>query len=143
MKRIAIDNEWNYIDDIVHISDNIEEIHVDTRDFCILLKTENSEDLNKLKVFNLLCSNKVVEKFLINQNEILNFIKEIEVISGGKGEWRFLNFATIDDTMGWLKYIRMYRYNDEQFIVCNSQSKAIDWRSCTENTLEKEYLNFY
>lgn len=131
--------DWIYIDEINEIDyKSLESIHCDTRDFYILLSKNNAksdEDVLKFK--------KVPDKFLINKEEVLSFLKNLETISGGRGEWRFLNFDNIDDKLGWLKYIRLYKYNDNQFIVCDSQSHAIEWKLCTKENLQSKYLNHY
>ena len=54
-----------------------------------------------------------------------------------------LNFNNVEDKLGWLKYIRFYRYKDNQFIVCDSQSHAIEWRLCTQENLQSEYLEHH
>lgn len=73
----------------------------------------------------------------------MSFLKNLETISGGKGEWRLLNFDNVDNKLGWLKYIRLYKYNDNQFIVCDSQSHAIEWKLCTKENLQSKYLNHH
>lgn len=126
---------WIYINEIDEIDyKSIKSIHCDTRDFHLLF-SKNSAKPDE-DVFKLLKFKKVPDKFLINKEEILSFLKNLETISGGKGEWRFLNFDNVDDKLGWLKYIRLYKYNDNQFIVCDSQSHAIEWRLCTKENLQ-------
>lgn len=134
--------DWIYIDEINEIDyKSLESIHCDTRDFYILLSKNNAK--SDKDVFKLLKFKKVPDKFLINKEEVLSFLKNLETISGGRGEWRFLNFDNIDDKLGWLKYIRLYKYNDNQFIVCDSQSHAIEWKLCTKENLQSKYLNHY
>lgn len=135
---------WIYIDNIKDVEINYEllkSIHCDTRDFCILLSKNNANP--NLDVFKLLKFKKVPDKFLIKLDEILPFLKNVETISGGKGGWRCLNFNNVEDKLGWLKYIRFYRYKDNQFIVCDSQSHAIEWRLCTQENLQSEYLEHH
>lgn len=134
--------DWIYIDEINEIDyKSLESIHCDTRDFYILLSKNNAK--SDKDVFKLLKFKKVPDKFLINKEEVLSFLKNLETISGGRGEWRFLNFDNIDDKLGWLKYIRLYKYNDNQFIVCDSQSHAIEWKLCTKENLQSKYLNHH
>lgn len=134
--------DWIYIDEINEIDyKSLESIHCDTRDFYILLSKNNAK--SDEDVFKLLKFKKVPDKFLINKEEVLSFLKNLETISGGRGEWRFLNFDNIDDKLGWLKYIRLYKYNDNQFIVCDSQSHAIEWKLCTKENLQSKYLNHH
>lgn len=135
---------WIYIDEVKDIEISYEllkSIHCDTRDFHLLLSKNNAKPDED--VFKLLKFKKVPDKFLINKEEVLSFLKNLETISGGRGEWRFLNFDNVDDKLGWLKYIRLYRYNDNQFIVYDSQSHAIEWRLCTKENLQSEYLNHH
>lgn len=134
--------DWIYIDEINEIDyKSFESIHCDTRDFYILLSKNNAKPDED--VFKLLKFKKVPDKFLINKEEILSFLKNLETISGGKGEWRLLNFNNVDNKLGWLKYIRLYKYNDNQFIVCDSQSHAIEWKLCTKENLQSKYLNHH
>lgn len=121
-------NTWAPIEEL-EITSNINSIHIDTRDFhCLLSEEERTSAIKG-------------QKYIIPINEIKIWLLDLERITGGKGEWRMLKFKNID-TNGWLKYIRLYRNDEETFIVCDRESHSIDWKGMTESNLEKEYLNF-
>lgn len=119
------------------ITEDINSIHCDTRDFhCIL--TDNVVTKDK-KVYELIRSPKKCGKhFLINPEEIIPWLQSLEDMSEGKNDWRCLIFDNVKCD-GWLKYIRFYRFNDK-FIVCNGHSEAIDWQNCTKENLLVKYL---
>lgn len=124
------------------IPDNVTSIHCDTRDFGVIMTDRETTKEADGQAYCMLHSGEIDERFLMKRDEIIPWLMHIEAISGGRGDWRCLNFDTIETRLGWLKYIRMYRYNDDMFLVCDSYSDPIEWRLCTEESLEKEYLNF-
>lgn len=144
-----MENNWLYIDEVIKLSklftlNVIKELHVDTRSFsCLLLKENSDEDKNCSIIRKLVKNQNALEKNIIEEADILTWVKEIENISGGLGHWRFLNFNTLDVSMDWLKYIRFYRYNEHQFIVCDSLSYPIEYRKCTADNLDEAFLNHY
>ena len=144
-----MENNWIYIDEVIKLSklftlNVIKELHVDTRSFsCLLLKENSDEDENCSIIRKLVKNQNALEKNIIEEADILTWVKEIENISGGLGHWRFLNFKTLDVSMDWLKYIRFYRYNEHQFIVCDSLNYPIEYRKCTVDNLDKKILNHY
>lgn len=113
--------DWKYIDDIV-ITDNTQQIHCDTRDFCCKLYEFKLDcivhaDLSKIAY---------KEEHLIKTENIIPFLKQLETISGGKGNWRILQFKDLEDVSGWdCKYIRFYRI-DDNWIVCNRDANPIE-----------------
>lgn len=132
--------EWRYIDDITSL-DGINILHCDTRDFhCALhstyIDTKDAKNRAISRVFHNFT-------YQLKDNELLRWLKEIETMSGGKGEWRLLDFNKVHCD-GWLKYIRCYRNpkNPEYFIICNGESIPIVWGLCDEEHLIKQYLNF-
>ena len=131
---------WNHIS-INSIGPNVECIHCDTRDFFIATSSNCPTKETDEDVYRLLHGGKINEKFLIEKAEIFPWLAEMERISGGRNEWRCLNFTHIKTEMGWLKYIRFYRYSGSKFVVCDSYGKPIDWRGCNEETIEGKYLN--
>lgn len=135
-----IDN-WKPIDQAPEVGPLVTGIHCDTRDFAVKYGYATYTKEGDKEVYRLLHGSKVNENFLIREGEIIPWLKRIEAMAGGKAEWRCLNFTHITTTRGWLKYIRFYRYTEDTFVVCDSYSNPIDWRACSEETLEKEYLN--
>lgn len=138
-------DEWLPIEYFPYIPDGITAIHCDTRDFEIVISRDALDKSIILQecinVFEMIHKGDIDEKYLIHRNEIPQWLRNIEEISGGKCQWRCLNFTTIKTKLGWLKYIRMYHYKDDYFVVCDGYAEPIDWRTMNEETLEKEYLN--
>ena len=134
-------NTWMPLHEAPDVSPFIIAIHCDTRDFAVMYSFTTCTQYDHNEVCRLRNSSKINEKFLIKECEILPWLKEMERVSGGRNEWRCLNFTHVKTEMGWLKYIRFYRYKDEMFVVCDSYSTPFDWRGCNEQTIEKEYLN--
>ena len=90
--------DWKYIDEYDHCPDS-PAIYVDTRDFHMIGIDEESEFLEDLKKI------KDPDKFFA-QDEILGYMKSLEMHSGGPGEWRMLNFI---GEKGWRKYFRFFK----------------------------------
>lgn len=126
-------NNWGHIDK-VNITNDILQIHCDTRDFHCMLLT----DKFILKGNPQITRYMHMPKFRIKRSEILEFLKHLETISGGKSNWRMLSFKT---HISWLKYIRIYHIQNDTFIVCDRCNKPIEWRTLTEDTLQKQYLS--
>lgn len=119
---------WVPIEEIA-ITPEVNSIHVDTRDFCCLL----TKDTRKSAIKG--------PKFLIPVSQIKDWLLELERMTGGKGDWRCMNFQGIDAN-GWFKYIRLYRNDDESFIVCDREGHSVDIRLMTEDRLNKKGLCF-
>ena len=134
-------DEWYPIEYFQYIPNGVTAIHCDTRDFYMIIRNYKIEkDIDK-DLYRLLHGAKINERFLIKRSEIISWLKTIEEISGGKCQWRCLNFTTIKTKLGWLKYIRMYYYKDDYFVVCDGYGEPIEWNAMNDETLEKEYLN--
>lgn len=127
---------WQYIDNLV-IDDNTNQVHCDTRDFNCLVLT----DKLALKEHPQITRNMHKHKFRIKRDEIASFLKQLETISGGKAAWRMLSFTKDNSYSSWLKYIRIYHIQNDTFIVCDRCNKPIEWRTLTEDTLQKQYLS--
>ena len=141
-----MENNWVYIDEVIKLLtlNGVKELHVDTRSFsCLLLDKNSDADENCSIIRKLIKNQNALEENIIEQADVLTWVKEVENISGGLGHWRFLNFNTLDVSMGWLEYIRFYRYNEHQFIVCDSLSYPIEYRKCTADNLDGAFLNHY
>ena len=134
-------DNWNHISLAQTIWSIVESVHCDTRDFAVNYTYTTYTKEDHKEVYRLLHGGKINEKYLIPQDRILPWLAEMERISGGRNEWRCLNFTHIKTALGWLKYIRFYRYTGDTFVVCDSYNTPIDWRGCNEQTIEKEYLN--
>lgn len=131
---------WTHISEAPAVGPHFTAIHCDTRDFVVMYSCTTCSQHDQKEVYRLL-HGKINERFLIPQGEIIPWLKHIEAISGGRCEWRCLNFTHIKTALGWLKYIRFYRYTTHLFVVCDDGNAPIDWQRCSEQTIEKEYLN--
>jgi hypothetical protein len=130
---------WTYLNDIPEIPE-CKAIHCDTRDFYLLF----TDKIETKKVKKLFKRQYRSEEFLIDKLEIRKFLTNLENISGGKANWRFLHFNNVPDRSGWdFKYLRFYRYqlNSNKFIVCNSYNELVKLSDLNEVNLDKEHLN--
>ena len=132
-------SNWTYIDDI-EITDKVNTIHCDTRDFHCSVREERI-DLRDARHPEI---TKVLHKseYLIHESSIKPFLKNLETITSGKGGWRMMSFKGIKVVCGWFKYIRMYRVKRDYFVVCESDNIPVNKSLMTEeNLVEKEMLN--
>lgn len=132
-------SSWIHIDD-VEVTDKVNAIHCDTRDFCCLVKEETLDlrDSRHPEITKV----KYKEEYLIRQDEIKPFLQRLETITGGKGSWRFMNFKGVNTRLGWFKYIRIYRVRKDLFVVCEGSDLPVVWSMMSEeNLIEKHLLN--
>ena len=132
-----MEDNWKHINSF-DITSDINTIHCDTRDFhCICYKQQLDVKDGKEREITKRFYDKAYQ---IHENEVLNWLKNIENMSGGEGTWRMLSFGS-----GWLKYIRMYRNpkDTNYFIICDSNKKPIVVNNCKEEFLGKDLLNKY
>ena len=130
---------WKYFGEIEDLS-SASQIHCGTRDFnCRIIDGFKKEAKDYASgTYGKLVKDK---RYLINQNEIIPFLRYLENISGGEGKWRLLNFKNIDTESGWgFKYLRFYRVDDKQFFVENNDNEPVEWRSLTEENINKEAI---
>lgn len=134
--------DWIKIDE-VEITPEINCIHCDTRTFhakCNIIEFKKFENdkyyeltFNKLIDF-LDNTNHIDEKYLIDINDIIPFCQKLRDIKLHSKEL-VLRFNGVEGCGFWLKYVRMYRINEEQFIVCNMDSKPIEWRLLSKDNV--------
>ena len=135
------ENNWIPLN-VILIHSKIKELHVDTRKFlCLLLDKNSNEDENCKNINKLIENQNALEENIIEEKNVFSWLQMINNISYGKfGYRRTLNFDRVNISFGgWLKYIRLYRYNDHQFIVCDSLSIPINYRDCTKDNLSSTY----
>lgn len=144
-------NDWTpirYLDDNYEIPDDIQVIHCDTRDFCVV----GSEDKPKIHK-NPTCgwedsTNKGLQRlynlftktdrsgYSIPKTEIFKWLKEVcEKTGGYDTEWRCI-VSDIRYGSNWdLKYLRFVRDDKERdnFIVCNSYMFPIKYKELIPN----------
>lgn len=143
-------DKWVKIDEM-EIIPEINCIHCDTRTFhavCNIIdfkKIENDKyyELTFKKLIDFIDEHKnnIDEKYLINVNDIIPFCQKLRDIKLYSKEF-VLRFNGVEGCGFWLKYVRMYRINEEQFIVCNMDSKPIEWRLLSkDNVAISNYFN--
>lgn len=141
-------DEWKYIDEIV-VNENINSFHCDTRDFYIFateqfMEKELRDFIEKIKQFPPILEACIFENF----DEAKNYLKDLEKASGGKGEWRMLNFNLPVNSSkyfkGWYKYIRFAKTELGWFCYTTEGADHFVIRKdfMNEKTIDKEYLNF-
>lgn len=118
--------DWSPLEDL-DITPDVTAIYVDTRDFHCFTAHISPKPLYG-------------RKYLIPETQIKDWLLNLQDMTGGKGDWRMMNFRGIDAN-GWFKYIRLYREGSD-FIVCDRGGHSVDWSLMTEENLIKEHLNF-
>lgn len=73
------------------------------------------------------------DKFLIDENEVIPFLKKILVIKYESKEL-MLRFD-VDKCDFWLKYIRIFRVPDSTKFVVTNEGQPIEWRKLDEKNL--------
>ncbi len=147
-------NNWNYID-TYNQCPAPDYIHCDTRDFHILCTDGDRAD--KRRMHKALQKLGDVQEAMFCQDEILGWLKSLEMNSGGRGEWRYLSFKglTIPRWGNWIKYIRLIRTNEiiEKFgqrkhvyiayLTCSNEPIALLKRDqIIPENIDQEALNF-
>lgn len=134
------------------LSDNIQILHCDTRDFHIIGSSEKSKVYKKAecnyeywhndglsKLYNLLSkSNR--ENYAISSNEIVPWLFELCEATGGFDEnWRCVNANVKNCTCWSLKYIRFVKNDkcNDEFIVCNSYLAPIKYKEVIPNLIKE------
>ncbi len=134
--------KWTSIDTINELEPGWTQLHCDTRDFHLLSQTVPVEKAFGAKLDKI----KTHEEYLIDEDRILPFLKEIKAFSGGNVEWRFLSFKGISTPAvgSWAtKYIRFYR-TDRGIVVAGTSCDVVyglPWREFTKDRLDVESLN--
>jgi hypothetical protein len=132
------ESEWISHLDIDYNDDGICQIHVDTRDFSCLIEKEEADFVS--------FPPELSEEFVWSKDEVKKLLEDLFVRSGGKADWRMLViidelkmkrieenngkrnkesiYAEFTDSFWELKYIRIYKYEDN-FVVCTKDDKLI------------------
>lgn len=138
-KKKKVEEKWFPLGDLI-VSEDMHQIHCDTRDFYCITDTEKTSNPD-IKVF--LKNRKLGEEYIIKPEEISPWLKMLESISNEGIEnvsWRFLSFNNFKDGF-WVKYIRFYKYGKTGNYIVTDGYSLIPWRELNEETLLKEYLN--
>ena len=142
------DKDWISIKNNPVISDDIKAIHCDTRDFHVLLNTEQPK-VKKGAMYNYdkWCNQglskfyKIIKKtdrsdFSITKDEIIPWLTELCEKSGEfEKDWRLL-ISDVDYCRNWeIKYIRFVRNVQcpDEFIVCNSYFMPVKYKDIIPN----------
>ena len=134
-----MDRDWISIDDVKEIPSTVTSIPCNTRNFHVLLSTDKITKENQ--AYELIHRRGWNVCLLEEGESVISWLKGLETMSGGKAEWRCLNFKGVPTKTGWLKYIRMFRIDEKMFIVCNDDLEPINTMDCVEDNLEKKFLN--
>lgn len=137
---------WVYYKELDPIPDNLLGLNVCTLDFKVRPRYTLGE-LPADRAFHELIRNPklIKEDFLIQREEIPDFLSSLEEATGGKGTFRHLTVTTpvINDKKWDLKFLNLYLSPlNNGFIVCNRVSKAIRWREIIPN-IHHKILGFY
>jgi len=100
---------------------------IDTRDFHAGYKWEDKphKDIHKLKKY---------DSFFFTKKEVVELLDRLFKESGGVKDWRFLSLEGLGN--GWeLKYIRIQRIEDDKFLICDS-----DWKALRKEKLDTPVL---
>jgi len=105
---------WLHYKEVDFSNEEIQQFHVDTRDFHVSTIMEPSEDvpsLNKLK--------KYTDRFFYTSLELKTLLDSLFIQSGEDKSWRYL---TINGDWN-LKYLRIYR-TSYGLLICDSYNYA-------------------
>jgi len=115
----------------VNWDEQIQQAHVDTRDFHVLVLNEPCEKMPDLtKII------KLKEKFFHSTDEVKALIERYFNDSGGVAKWRSLYIKGIDD---WFKYIRILN-TEHGWIVCHRDYEILNKEKLSGEVL-KEHLH--
>lgn len=114
-------SKWIPFREIDWLDSNNNRFNIDTRDFCCSysLSNEPHPDYERLK--------KYPSRFFYTEEELKYNIERLYEESGGEKEWRCLMLISDDIRVNnWhMKYIRIFRLEDNNFIICNSEYQAL------------------
>lgn len=123
-------NEWIYFKKIDWKDSKFNKFSIDTRDFHCGYTNDLHPDYHTLVKFK--------ERFFHTEEELLNTLNRLHSESGGDCEWRYLSLET---GCNWgLKYLRIYRTDEDLFIICDSYSKALS-KEFLSLPVDQELLN--
>lgn len=123
-------SNWRYIDEL-----NLEKfpsVRFDTRDFFFIELT----DINLSEYAKVL---KYPDRFCRPREFAEEWIKNLETITGGKAEWRMLNFGIKDANYWEMKYVQLIS-TPQGYVVTNRHGRAIKWNDLVEDNIDKDAL---
>lgn len=109
-------NEWIPLSEVSIIPEKVQFINCDTRDFHVFLSTEPS---SIKEIFTDITKN---SDYCIKEYFIFDFLKKLQKITGGEGEWRHIELKN----KKWLKYIWFTRCDDFHFVVSTREGELLE-----------------
>lgn len=123
-------SDWRYIDEL-----NLEKfpsVRFDTRDFFFIELT----DVNLSEYGKVL---KYPDRFCRSREFAEEWIKNLETITGGKAEWRMLNFGIKYANYWEMKYVQLIG-TPQGYVVTNRHGRTIKWNDLVEDNIDKDAL---
>lgn len=103
--------QWMHLDSSTKISEEVGFINVDTRDFhCYFDANTPNEYIRDI-------ATKAVDKYLISEEKIIDWILDLKQKTGGNGDWRHIELKNDHGGDRWLKYIWFVRVSDIHFVM--------------------------
>ena len=80
--------------------------------------------------------------FFFTESELTTLLERLYTESGGNVGWRFLELTYLDARVkGWyLKYLRIYRIEQDKFVVCNDSDRAVT-KTIFNSPVDQRHLN--
>lgn len=124
-------DNWIPYKEVDWFSEEIKQVHIDTRDFHALVRNEPNEKTPDLeKVIQL------KERFFFNPDDIKALIERYHTDSGGERKWRFF---CLEKHKHWFKYIRILK-TEHGWLVCdNYLEKAISKDVLSSAVINDDY----
>lgn len=110
-------NDWIPLSEVSYISQNVQFINCDTRDFHVFLSTEPNSNTE-----HILANITKDSKYCIKEYSIRALLKSLYKITGGEGDWRHIQLKD----HRWLKYIWFTRYDDLHFVVSTREGELLE-----------------
>ena len=120
---------WKPFKEIDFDDININQYHIDTRDFCCSVINETVVDFDYNHIIKELSNN-----FIHSDKEVVSLLNRLFDESGGEKEWRSLYLMHPNPIMdNWnMKYIRIYRIK-LGLIVCDSDNNILNKEILSSN----------
>lgn len=129
-------NDWKFFKEVNFDDTEINQFHVDTRDFCVSMYSEKdtAKNLSDIK--------KYPDKFFHTAKEVAELLNRYYYQLGGDSKKRYFMLTLSDSGLpyseGWqMKYIRIYR-TEHGLLVCNRDSYALK-KEILANKIKKPY----
>lgn len=135
---------WNPLEYLKEHFNEYLEICIDTRDFWYYgYQTTNVFKKLTPEKQEFIRTNK--NEYVFSKDELYFILKEIKEFTGGDKSWRciFLNeYPKFYCLENWFKYIHVFKYNDNEFIVFDSTNPKHEIIFLPKRLLSKENIVF-